>query len=73
MSECRGIAAYAELAPIGFTFTPMSEESRLTLMSAVPTVAKNRGLAPQKLREIERMVFDHQDFLKGKYDEYHSS
>jgi hypothetical protein len=37
------------------------------------TLAKNRGLAPHKLREIERLVFEHQAYLREKYDEYHNS
>jgi hypothetical protein len=28
--------------------------------------AKNRGLAPHTLREIERLVFEHQTYLKDK-------
>jgi len=36
-------------------------------------LAKNRGLAPHKLRDIERLVFENQDFLKERYDEYHRS
>lgn len=37
------------------------------------SMARNRGLAPHTLREIERLVFDHQKYLKEKYDEYHRS
>jgi hypothetical protein len=29
-------------------------------------LAKNRGLAPHTLREIERLVFEHQTYLKDK-------
>ena len=36
-------------------------------------LAKNRGLAPHVLRDIERLVYEHQVFLKEKYDEYHRS
>jgi len=36
-------------------------------------LANNRGLAPHKLREIERLVFENQDILKEKYNEYHRS
>ncbi len=36
-------------------------------------LAKNRGLVPQTLREIERLVFENQRLLKEKYDEYHRS
>ena len=35
------------------------------------TLAKNRGLAPHVLRQIERLVYEHQAFLKEKFDEYH--
>ena len=34
-------------------------------------LARNRGLEPHTLREIERLVFEHQALLKEKYDEYH--
>ena len=34
-------------------------------------LARNRGLAPHTLREIERLVFEHQAFLMEKYNEYH--
>ena len=34
-------------------------------------LAKNRGLAPHVLRQIERLVYEHQTFLKEQYDEYH--
>jgi hypothetical protein len=37
------------------------------------TLAKNRGLAAHVVRSIERLVYEHQDFLKEKYDEYHRS
>lgn len=36
-------------------------------------LATNRGFAPHVLREIERLVYEHQTFLKEKYDEYHRS
>lgn len=36
-------------------------------------LAKNRGLTPHVLREIERLVYEHQVLLKEKYDEYHRS
>ena len=36
-------------------------------------LAKNRGLTPHVLRDIERLVYEHQIFLKEKYDEYHRS
>ena len=35
-------------------------------------LAKNRGIRPHDLRDIERLVFEHQAFLITKYDEYHS-
>jgi hypothetical protein len=37
------------------------------------TLAKNRGLAVQVLRAIERLVYERQDFLRDKYNEYHRS
>jgi len=35
------------------------------------SLARNMGLAPHTLREIERIIYEHRPFLKGKYDEYH--
>ncbi len=37
------------------------------------TLAKNRGLAAHTVRDIERLVYEHQEFLKEKYNEYHRS
>lgn len=37
------------------------------------TLAKNRGLAPHVVRDTERLVYEHQEFLREKYDEYHRS
>ncbi len=34
-------------------------------------LVKNRGVTPDKLREIERLVFEYQNFLQEKYHEYH--
>lgn len=34
-------------------------------------LAKSRGLAPHVVRQIERLVYEHQTLLKEKYDEYH--
>jgi len=36
------------------------------------SLARNRGIPSHDLREIERLVFEHQDFLIKKYHEYHS-
>jgi hypothetical protein len=36
-------------------------------------LAKNRGLAPHVLRDIEGIIYEHEDFLKKKYDVYHNS
>jgi hypothetical protein len=36
-------------------------------------LARNRGLAPHTVREIERLVFEHQTFLLEKYNEYHNA
>ena len=32
---------------------------------------KNKGIAPHVVREIEKLVFENQTFLKEKYNEYH--
>ncbi|MGZ4038574.1 MAG: DUF4160 domain-containing protein [Bacteroidia bacterium] len=34
-------------------------------------LARNRGVSPSDLREIERLVFEHQQTLIEKYYEYH--
>ena len=34
-------------------------------------LARNRGIAPHIIREIEKLIFEHQTFLKEKYNEYH--
>ncbi len=34
-------------------------------------LARNRGLPPADLRNIERLVFEHQQLLIQKYHEYH--
>ena len=34
-------------------------------------LARNQGLAGHELREIERLVFEHQEFLIRRYHEYH--
>jgi hypothetical protein len=36
------------------------------------TLARNRGVASHDLREIERLVFQHQQFLIQRYHEYHN-
>lgn len=36
-------------------------------------LAKNRGLAPHVLREIEGIIQEHLAFLKEKYHEFHRS
>ena len=35
-------------------------------------LARNKGIAPHALREIEKLVYEHQPFLKEKYHEYHN-
>ena len=35
-------------------------------------LASNRGLRPNTLRDIERLVFVHLEFLREKYDEFHN-
>lgn len=37
------------------------------------TMAKNRGLAAHTVRAIERLVYEHQEYLREKYNEYHRS
>ena len=34
-------------------------------------LARNKGVPPAGLREIEKLVFEHQTLLKRKYDEIH--
>ncbi len=34
-------------------------------------LARNRGVSPHNLREIERLVFEHRQILMDKYHEYH--
>jgi hypothetical protein len=35
-------------------------------------VAGNKGLRPDVVKRIERLVYEHEQFLLGKYHEYHS-
>lgn len=35
-------------------------------------LARNRGLPPRDLREIERLVFENEQILIDKYHEYHN-
>jgi hypothetical protein len=35
-------------------------------------LARNMGLKPHILREIEKLVYENADFLKEKYNEYHN-
>ena len=35
-------------------------------------LARNKRVAPHVVREIERLIFQHYDFLKEKYNEFHS-
>jgi hypothetical protein len=37
------------------------------------TLAKNRGLPVHVVRAVERLVYEHQEFLRDKYNEYHRS
>ena len=34
-------------------------------------LARNSGISPRIIREIEKLVFEHQTLLKEKYNEYH--
>ena len=36
-------------------------------------LARNKGLAPHALREIEKLVYEHQALLKEKYHERHNN
>lgn len=36
-------------------------------------LAGSRGVAPHVVRNIERLVFQHCDFLKDKYNEFHNN
>ena len=36
-------------------------------------LARNKGVAPHALREIEKLVYQHRTFLKEKYHERHNS
>lgn len=36
-------------------------------------LARNKGVAPIAVREIEKLVFEHLVLLLEKYDEYHRS
>jgi hypothetical protein len=36
-------------------------------------LAGNKGVSPHIIREIERLIFNHYKFLKGKYHEFHKS
>ena len=33
-------------------------------------LARNRGIPPHQLREIERLVYEHQQFLEEQYNDY---
>jgi hypothetical protein len=35
-------------------------------------LAGNRGVSPHVIREIEKLVYEHGDLLKGKYNEIHN-
>jgi hypothetical protein len=35
-------------------------------------LARNRGIPPHTVREIERLVFEHHEFLINAYHEYHN-
>ncbi len=34
-------------------------------------LARNKGVTPKVIRDIEKLVFEHQSFLKEKYYEIH--
>jgi len=35
------------------------------------SLARNKGIRPPKLREIEKLIFEHNEFLMEKYFEFH--
>ena len=35
-------------------------------------LARNRGIRPHDLRDIERLIFEHRTLLIAKYNEYHA-
>ena len=35
-------------------------------------LARNKGIAPQNIRQIERLIFEHGDILEEKFHEYFS-
>lgn len=35
------------------------------------SLARNKGIKPARLRDIEKLVFENKDFLLGKYYEFH--
>ena len=37
------------------------------------TIAGNKGVDPNTIRRVEKLVFEHVKFLKEKYNAYHSS
>lgn len=34
-------------------------------------LARNKGVSAQIVRDLEKLVFEHQQLLKEKYDEFH--
>ena len=36
------------------------------------SLARNKGVSPRVVRQIERLVFENQDFLRERYNEYHN-
>ena len=37
------------------------------------TLARNKGVDPQTVRKIEKLIFEHSILLKGKYNDRYSS
>ncbi len=37
------------------------------------TIARNKGIKPNSLRKIEKLVFDNKDLLIRKYNEFHKT
>ena len=36
-------------------------------------LARNKGVSPRIVRDLEKLVFEHRNLLKEKYDEFHNA
>ena len=68
--------------PFGFIFYSDEEKEPPHIHVATPDgeckfwlepvrLASNRGLSAHAIRQAERLVFDHHEFLREKFNEYH--